>query len=71
MRHRHKVHTSFCCGKRVLVILRSGERFVSRYVETLRDKVLVFEDRRVNVADVRSANYWRTGTSTPLPTARE
>ena len=65
--HRRKVHTSFCRGKRVLVILRSGERFVSRYIETLRDKVLVFEDRKVPVHEIRSANYWRTGTSTPLP----
>lgn len=48
------IHHTFYKGKRVWVILRSGEQFADRYVERRSDS-LVFQDKgRIRLRDIRS-----------------
>lgn len=53
-------HTSAYKGKRVLVILRDGRRFVDRFVECTGGKLVVFEDAgRIPVGKLRVMSIYR------------
>lgn len=46
-------HTNVARGKKVLVVLRSGEQFEDRFIERTKNKRLVFEGRTIPVGEVR------------------
>jgi hypothetical protein len=56
-------HTTANLGKRVHVILHSGESFVDKVIE-MRDRRIGFENHgRVLTRDIRSLSIWRPSTS--------
>lgn len=46
-------HTTAHRGKRIRVVLRSGETFVAKFVERT-GKYIIFEDRKIRGRDIRS-----------------
>jgi hypothetical protein len=52
-----KAHSNFTPGKRLLVILRTGERFIDKF-EDRSDRWLVFaEHGKVSMRDIRAVQF--------------
>ncbi len=59
MARQKQSHTQAPRGKRVLVVLKDGERFVDKFI--MKEKqTCVFAERTVKVADMKSMTIYRT-----------
>lgn len=47
-------HTATYKGKRVKVVLHSGEMFIDKFVERTKNKRVVFENHMVRAGDIKS-----------------
>lgn len=47
-------HSSCPRGKRVRVVLKSGEIFVARFLEKTQKQIVIFDTRQVKVGDMKS-----------------
>lgn len=60
-------HTTFASGKKILVVMRDGSRFVDKFVERT-GKGMLFEQRGlIQVKDVRVCTIYRSRDTTPEP----
>ncbi len=51
-------HTTAAKGKRVMVILKDGSRFVDKFIES-KSKQYLFKGRKVAARDIRSMSIYR------------
>lgn len=55
-------HTQFTRGARIRIVFHDGSQLVARFVEKLSDRRLKTDQGTVQIADIRSADYYK-----PLP----
>lgn len=52
-------HLSVHKGKRVLVLLRNGERIISKFIEKTKNGKVILEDREIPGNEIRSLSIYR------------
>lgn len=52
-------HSAVAKGKRVLVVLRSGERIIDKFLDRGNGWILLMAHGRVKLEDVRCVTIWR------------